>query len=122
VIYAPDSADSSGPALTQAGRMNIVKAAVGFALAGDTIGLSRLRQKYSDVMSKAAEWPMFDYVTSQLSPVASPEFKKVARSISDADTLNAFLAGYKSTYGQDNALAPSTADATAQAATPAKSG
>jgi hypothetical protein len=125
VIYAPGQ-DSSSPALSQVGRMNIVKAAVGFALAGDTIGLSRLRQKYADVMSKAAEWPMFDFVTSQLSPIASPEFKKVARSISDVDTLDAFLATYKATYGPDNALAPAAAasangtPSTAQAAAPAK--
>ncbi len=43
----------------QSDRMNIVKAAVGFVLAGDRLAVSRLRSKFSEPMAKTAEWSMF---------------------------------------------------------------
>jgi tetratricopeptide (TPR) repeat protein len=122
VMYSPGDGNSSGPELTQAGRMNLVRAGVAFALANDRIGLSRLRSKFGEVMGKAAEWPMFDYVTAQIEPVSSPEFKKVARAVSGIDTLDAFLASYRQTYGGSDGIAPASAGAAdgsaAAAATP----
>ncbi|WEK05554.1 MAG: hypothetical protein P0Y65_04670 [Candidatus Devosia phytovorans] len=86
-------------------RMGLIKAAVGYVLAGDQFGLSRLRAKFGDGMVTSPEWPMFDLVTGQIS-VDSLEFKAVAAQVSGVDGINAFLASYRDTYSGEGALAP----------------
>ena len=108
MIEAMVSAQSPTGALGQTTRMNIIKAAVGFALGGDTFGAARLRAKFADRMATTPEWPMFDYVTGTIS-ITSLEFKKVAREVSGLDGLNAFLDSYRQTYSGDGALAPAFA-------------
>ena len=105
VIYAPT--ENAAP-LTQADRMNIIKAAVGFVMIGDELGLSRLRSKFGELMAQTAEWPMFDFVTSDIVP-SGVEFAKVAREISGLDSLNAFLASYRDTYAGGDAVTPAQA-------------
>ncbi len=94
--------------LGQPERMSVIKAAVGYVMANDTLGLSRLRSKFADRMVTSPEWPMFDYVTGPIQ-VDSLEFKKVASQVSGTDGLNAFLAAYRQTYGGEDALAPLSA-------------
>ncbi|HEY0919087.1 tetratricopeptide repeat protein, partial [Devosia sp.] len=105
VIYAPTVA--SAP-LTQADRMNIIKAGVGFVIAGDGLGLSRLRSKFGEQLAQSAEWPMFDFVTNEVLP-SGPDFAKVAHEVSGLDSLNAFLAAYRSMYAPSDAVAPTQA-------------
>jgi tetratricopeptide (TPR) repeat protein len=104
-LYADEGKDLS---LSQPARMNVIKAAVGYVLANDGMGLSRLRSKFGDAMVTSPEWPMFDLVTGQIE-VSSVEFKTVAAQISGLDSINAFLASYRETYGPGGALAPLTA-------------
>ncbi|MDB5622316.1 MAG: hypothetical protein JWR39_879 [Devosia sp.] len=94
--------------LSQPARMNLVKAGVGYVLAGDNAGLSRLREKFGERLSKTPEWPMFDYVTGPIT-ASSLEFKAVANQVAALDGLNAFLASYREFYGQDGALTPAEA-------------
>ena len=94
--------------LGQPARMSIIKAAVGYVLSNDGFGLSRLRAKFGDRMVTTPEWPMFDFVTGNIE-TTSLEFKKVAREVSGLDSLDAFLASYRETYGSGGALAPLTA-------------
>jgi hypothetical protein len=101
-VYSPGEAT---PPMTRDARMNIVKAAAGFVMAGDRLGLSRLRSKFGGPMSRSAEWAMFDFVTGDTTPT-SVEFRRVAREISGLDTLNAFLDSYRATYAADAALTP----------------
>jgi hypothetical protein len=111
VVYSPGS---NGNELDQVGRMNVVKAAVGFVLANDTMGVSRLRSKFGDAMAQSAEWAIFNFVTSDIAPT-SAEFKKVARQVADLDSLNAFLASYRQVYPGDP-MTPVEAVPTANAA------
>jgi hypothetical protein len=104
VMYAPEAA--GGQVLSPTGRMDLVRAAVSYALAGDRIGVSRLRGKFADAMAKGAEWPMFDYVTSTIEAPTSPAFAKVLRAVADIDSLDAFLKSYREAYGKDAALTP----------------
>ena len=97
-----------GRPLGQQVRMGLIKAGVGFALAGDQFGSSRLRSKYGDAMVTTPEWPMFDLVTGQ-AEITSVEFKIVASQVAGVDGINAFLASYRDTYAADGALAPLTA-------------
>jgi tetratricopeptide (TPR) repeat protein len=86
-------------------RMGIIKAAVAFALSGDTFGLSRLRSKFGDAMVVTPEWPMFDLVTGQVA-ITSLEFKAVAAQVADVGGINAFLSSYRDTYAGEGALSP----------------
>jgi len=126
VMYGPSESGSSGPELSQAARMDLVRAAVAYALAGDRIGVSRLRGKFADAMAKGAEWPMFDYVTSTIEPPSSPTFAKVLRAVAGVDSLDAFLKSYREAYGKDAAMTPTAGGvaegAPAGAAPPATAG
>ena len=105
VIYAPSEAAAP---LTQADRMNIIKAGVGFVMAGDGLGLSRLRSKFGEQLAQSAEWPMFDFVTSEVMPSGS-DFAKVAHEISGLDSLNSFLSAYRTMYAASGSVAPEQA-------------
>jgi hypothetical protein len=109
VMYSPGATDASGPAMTQAGRADILRAAVAFALADDRIGLSRLRAKFSDAMASGPEWPMFDYITAAIQPVAGPQFAQAAKAVAQLDTLDGFLKSYRQVYGENAGLTPSSA-------------
>lgn len=91
--------------LSPVARMNVVKAAVGYVMANDQIGLSRLRNRYSDIMSRTPEWPMFAFVTDTLDTSAS-EFRDLARQIASTDSLNAFLNAYREIYTAEGAITP----------------
>jgi len=104
-IYGPEQ--SPGP-MTQPARMAIIRAAVGYVLAGDTLGLSRIRTKFGEQMAQSAEWPMFDYVTGSIAPT-SADFQKVVRQVAGLDALNAFLGSYREIYGSGGAMTPLTA-------------
>jgi tetratricopeptide (TPR) repeat protein len=96
--YGADPADL----LSQPSRMSIVRAAVGFVLAKDQLGLSRLRSKFGEQMALSPEWPMFDYVTGPIT-ANSVEFRAIAAEVGGLDRLNAFLTSYRETYGPDAA-------------------
>jgi len=109
------SLTDNAPQMTQTSRLNVVKAAVGYVLSGDKLGVSRLRSKFSAQMSNSAEWPLFDYVTQEVAPT-SPEFKKVAQEVAGIDSLDAFLASYRDLYASQDSVVPNTAKAPANAA------
>lgn len=108
-IFAPGQ---SAGTLDASARMQVIKAAVGFVLANDRLGLSRLKAKFGDAMASSAEWPVFDFVTSEISPM-SDQFKKVARDVADLDTLGAFVASYEQLYAGKDAMAPAEGAAAA---------
>lgn len=92
-------------ALSTSVRNHMVKAAVAYTLAGDEIGLTRLRAKYSGRMAGTPEWPVFEFVTSKTA-YGTVEFRKLARQIADVDSLNSFLNAYKTQYVDSGAIAP----------------
>lgn len=108
MIFAPGQ---SAGVLDAAARMQVIKAAVGFVLANDRLGISRLKAKFGDVMASSAEWPVFDFVTSEISPM-SDQFKKVARDVADLDTLGAFVSSYQQLYAGKDTVAPASAETT----------
>lgn len=89
----------------ESARMNLLKAAVGYTLAGDQLGLSRLRSKFADEISKTPEWPMFDFVTDQAAS-SSLEFRTIARDITGSDNWNSFIESYRERYSGNGALVP----------------
>ncbi|MCP8887113.1 tetratricopeptide repeat protein [Devosia ureilytica] len=105
MIEAIYSNEPAGKPLNIVARMSLVKAAVGYVLASDDFGLSRLRAKFGEQMVDSPEWPMFDYVTGPIQ-ATSLEFKRVASEVAAVDSLSAFLASYRETYSGEGALTP----------------
>jgi hypothetical protein len=95
----------AGKPMDLVARMGLIKAAVGYVLAGDNFGLSRLRAKFGEQMVASPEWPMFDFVTGPIQ-ATSLEFKRVAAEVAALDSLTAFLASYRDAYGGEGALTP----------------
>ena len=98
VMYSPGT---NPDPLTPTVRKGVVRAAVGFALANERLGLNRLRAKFSELMVTTPEWEVFDYVTGD-AIATSIEFRKVAREVSGLDSLNAFLDTYRELYAGDS--------------------
>jgi hypothetical protein len=81
---------SAPGALLDAERADILRAAVGYALAEDTIGLDRWRNKYAAKMADGPDKRAFDVVTAPFN-VNAPEFGEIARKVATANTLDGFL-------------------------------
>lgn len=96
--------------LSTAARNNVVKAAVGFVLANDQIGIVRLRERFAEPMSQTPEWPLFSFVTGRVE-VTSLEFRKIAKQVAGADSLNGFLTTYSEIYDPEGALSPKVSSA-----------
>jgi predicted negative regulator of RcsB-dependent stress response len=83
--------------LSEQERADLLRAAVGYALAEDAIGLDRLRTKYAPKMAEGSDRRAFEVVTAPLNAEA-PEFGDVAKVVAAADTLDAFLREIKAKY------------------------
>lgn len=88
-------------------RADILRAAIGYALASDFLGLERLREKYAMKMAEGPDKRMFEVVTSPLD-ARTPEFAEIAKASSSVDTLSAFLRDLRARY-PDSAGAVSAA-------------
>jgi len=104
----------SGETLDQSGRFDLIKSAVGYVLAGDALGLERLRSKFSDSMSQSPAWPMFDYLTSANASTSGEDFKAAAKAVANIDSITGFLKAYRQAYPADQGIVP--ADATKKTA------
>ncbi len=76
--------------LTDLERADVLRAAVGYAIADDTLGLGRFREKYAPKMADGPDRRAFEVATSPLA-ASGPEFRDVVRQIASVDTLDGFL-------------------------------
>lgn len=103
-LYVPEQLDTP---IQPSIRAHLVRAAVGYALDSDEIGLSRLRGKFADLMKPTPEWPVFEFVTGRAAPTTL-KFREIAREIAATDTLGAFLKAYRDRYEPGGALSPNS--------------
>ena len=91
--------------LNDAERGDILRAAMGYALAEDKLGLGRFKEKYAAKMSEGPDRRVFDIL---MSPLAgdSAEFRAVTRSIAAVDTLEAFLRDMRARYPETGSFTP----------------
>ena len=102
--------------LAEPERADVMRAAIGFALAEDGLGLERFRQKYAPKMLEGPDRRAFEVVTAPLN--SSPkEFSEIARVVASTDTLDGFLRDIRARF-QDNSVPILNAPAT-QAPSPA---
>lgn len=95
-------------------KSDIIRAAVGYALADDSIGLSRFREKYAPLMSESADRLAFD-IASKPAAASSAEFAEIAKLAASVDTLDGFLREMKQRFPDATARAPSSPQAKEEA-------
>ncbi|TMJ04363.1 MAG: tetratricopeptide repeat protein [Alphaproteobacteria bacterium] len=98
--------------LSEQERADVLRAAVGYALAEDSIGLDRLRTKYMPKMAAGPDRRAFEVVTSPLH-AKPPEFGDVAKVVAAADTLDAFLRDIRAKYPETTGPVPGASPAPA---------
>jgi hypothetical protein len=84
-------------ALNSVEKSDVIRAAVGYALAEDVIGVARFREKYAPLMSGEADKLAFD-VASKPAAVSSGEFSTIAKMAASVDTLDGFLRDMKTRF------------------------
>ncbi len=86
-------------------RFDIMRAAIGYALADEPISLQRFRDKYAAKMDAGPDGHAFDVVTAPIG-TSNTEFRAVATHLASIDTLDAFLADMRKRYPDSKALPP----------------
>lgn len=81
-------------------RHDILKAAVGYALGDDKLGLHRFRGRYAAKMADSPDRAAFEAVSTSFG-LDSTDFKDIARAVSSVDSLDRFLRDYRTRYGDD---------------------
>ena len=81
-------------ALSDRERAEVMRAAVAYSLANDDAALSRLRERFGAKMAKSPDANPFAVVTEK-DQRGGLDFRDVAKSIADVDTLQAFMADFK---------------------------
>lgn len=88
-----DRANAGGP-LSADDRMQVMRAAVAYSLAGDNAALQRLRTRFEATMRDSPDASAFAVVTGRIDQ-QGVAFQDLAKSIAAVDTLQAFMADMK---------------------------
>ncbi len=88
-------------------RQDIMRAEIGYALAADSLGLGRFRDKYAAKMAETPDARAFEIVSAPLG-TSGDEFATVAHAAASVDTLETFLRDMKASYPDSSAISPAT--------------
>ncbi|MBT1511576.1 tetratricopeptide repeat protein [Bradyrhizobium sp. SRL28] len=91
--------------LNAAEKSDVIRAVVGYALAGDAIGLARFREKYAPLMTGEADRSAFE-TASKPAASNSTEFALIAKMAASVDTLDGFIREMKIRFPDATARAP----------------
>jgi hypothetical protein len=86
-------------------RADILRAAIGYSLAEDMIGLARFRERYAAKMGEGPDRRAFEVVTEPRQ-VRGGDFKEVVRAIGSMDSLDAFLQDMRKRFPETGELPP----------------
>jgi hypothetical protein len=89
--------------LSEPERADVLRAAIGYALGEDMLGLDRFRQRYAPKMAEGADRRAFEVVTTPYG-AASAEFGAIAKTVAGADTLEAFLRDIRARFPETGAV------------------
>jgi hypothetical protein len=102
------------PPLNDQEKSDIIRAAIGYSLADDAIGLSRLKEKYAVKLSGERDRDAFEAAT-RLAANNSAEFATIARMAASVDTLDGFLREMKLRFPEMASRTPLPTAAAAKA-------
>src|SRR5581483_1381424 len=91
--------------LSSTEKSDVIRAVVGYALADDTIGLARFREKYAPLMSGESDKLAFDTASKPVA-ASSGEFAAIAKMAASVDTLDGFIREMKTRFPDATARAP----------------
>jgi tetratricopeptide (TPR) repeat protein len=91
--------------LNEVERADILRAAIGYALGEDALGLSRFREKYAAKMAQTPDAHAFEIVSAPLG-TSGGEFRDIARAAAAIDTLEGFLRDMQARYPDASAVSP----------------
>ena len=91
--------------LDETERFDILRAAIGYSLGEEPIGLARLREKYSAKMAATPDRRAFDVVSAPVGST-SADFQEIAKKIAGVDSLDAFLRDMRTRYPDSAAISP----------------
>ena len=86
-------------------RSDILRAELGYALAEDTLGLGRFREKYAAKMAGTPDAHAFEVVSAPLG-TSGTEFAAIAHAAAAVDTLDGFLRDVQARYPDASASPP----------------
>ncbi|HXW39836.1 MAG TPA: tetratricopeptide repeat protein [Xanthobacteraceae bacterium] len=101
--------------LNETERTDILRAAIGYALAEDALGLNRFRDKYAAKMAQTTDARAFEIVSAPLG-TSGAEFRDIARAAAAVDTLEGFLRDMQARYPDASPISPAAPQAAAPAA------
>ena len=85
-------------------RNDILRAAIGYSLSEETIGMTRLRDRYAAKFADGPDRRAFDVVSAPIG-VDNLEFKDVTKRVVGIDTLSAFLKDLRRRYPEAGSVA-----------------
>ena len=83
--------------LSDSERSDILRAAIGYALSEESIGLARLREKYEAKFADGPDRRAFNVVTAPIG-TNGVEFQDIAKKVASIDTLDGFLRDLRTRY------------------------
>jgi tetratricopeptide (TPR) repeat protein len=92
--------------LSDVEQQDILRAEIGYALSGDTLGLGRFREKYAAKMAQTPDAHVFDIVSSPIGS-SGDQFASIAHAATSIDTLEGFLRDLKARYPESASASPS---------------
>jgi tetratricopeptide (TPR) repeat protein len=107
--------------LTDTERLDILRAAIGFALGEDAIGLGRFQEKYAAKMAESSDRRAFEVVVGR-GGATSAEFRDVAKTVAAVDTLDGFLRDMRARFPETGAMGPPSRPAAEPSAAAPKPG
>jgi hypothetical protein len=100
--------------LDDSARTDILRAAIAYGLAGETLGMERLRAKFAGPMAESVDARTFALLT-QANAVRTAGFREIAQKATSAETLKAFLSEYRKRYPDSAVPAPVKRESEARA-------
>ncbi|HUI97159.1 MAG TPA: tetratricopeptide repeat protein [Xanthobacteraceae bacterium] len=91
--------------LNDAERSDLLRAALGYALGDDKLGLDRFAGKYAAKMAEGPDRHAFEVLSSS-EHADSQEFREIARAVAAVDTLEAFLRDMRARYPETGSFTP----------------
>ena len=89
-------------------RADIMRAAIGYSLSGDAIGIGRLKDRYQPKMTESPDKRIFEIATDPHA-AKGEEFRDLAKAVTSFSSLEAFLRDLRRRYPQIGPLAPGEA-------------
>ncbi|BAU89149.1 tetratricopeptide TPR_4 protein [Methylorubrum populi] len=98
----------SGKPLDETARADVIRAGIAYGLAGESLGLERLKAKFAGLMAESADARTFAMLTRPDAP-RSAAFRDAALRATKAETLAAFLTEYRKRYPDSAVPEPGSA-------------